>query len=143
MMEYRKAILAIVFFKDKILLVEKEGSGWQFPQGGIEAEEDEKTALLRELYEELGIEQSNIKKIKKSSHSRKYEWPEKIQINTGMKGQMQSAFFVFLNSSDIILKDPQLKKYNWIDSGSAVELFTFDDLKAFAKLVFQEIKELM
>src|SRR3989344_2333280 len=143
MREYRKAVISIFYFRCKILLVEKYGVGWQFPQGGIEEGEDEETALRRELHEELGIDQSKIKAVKKSGQMRKYEWPKKMQLETGMKGQMQTAFFVFLSNSEISLNDAQLKSYSWISQDSAIKMLGFSDLKSFAKRMFQELNELI
>ena len=74
---------------------------------------------------------------------RKYEWPKKMQLETGMKGQMQTAFFVFLSNSEISLNDAQLKSYSWISQDSAIKMLGFSDLKSFAKRMFQELNELI
>jgi len=39
----------------------KDSANWQFPQGGIDKNEDIFDAALRELYEEVGIEENKIK----------------------------------------------------------------------------------
>lgn len=56
-----RAVVGIIIRKNKILVAErpqdKPYSGyWEFPGGKIEENETGKTALTRELHEELGIE---------------------------------------------------------------------------------------
>merc|ERR1712227_596713 len=56
--KYRKAAIVIVFNNDGNVLIGKRlGSvnQWQFPQGGIEIDEEVHQAGSRELYEETGI----------------------------------------------------------------------------------------
>lgn len=54
---------------------EPEGPGtwWQMPQGGIDPNEDPRSAALRELFEETGIRSAEI--IAESTHWRVYELP--------------------------------------------------------------------
>jgi len=55
---YRPNVGIIVFNrKGEVLVGERVGvpDSWQFPQGGIDEGEDPQAAALRELYEEVGI----------------------------------------------------------------------------------------
>ena len=66
---YRPNVGAALFNKDGLVFVARradlpnaEGApgGWQLPQGGIDADEDPATAVLRELEEEIGTAKAEI-----------------------------------------------------------------------------------
>ncbi len=71
-MPYRLNAGAVLFNHDGLILVARravpagsailEGSpgGWQLPQGGIDADEDPRRAVLRELAEEIGTAKAEI-----------------------------------------------------------------------------------
>ena len=63
---YRPNAGIIIFNKKGKLLwcKRKTGDGWQFPQGGIDDGETPEEAVLRETYEEVGLDMSKIKIIK-------------------------------------------------------------------------------
>ena len=49
------AVLAIVYYGDKVVLADIEGRGWCIPSGKIEAGETLDAAVEREVYEETGV----------------------------------------------------------------------------------------
>ncbi len=66
---YRPNVGAVLFDRRGLIFVARradlpnaEGApgGWQLPQGGIDAEEDPATAVLRELEEEIGTAKAEI-----------------------------------------------------------------------------------
>ncbi len=66
---YRPNVGAVLFNRDGKVFVARranlpnaEGSagGWQLPQGGIDADEDPRAAVLRELEEEIGTSRASI-----------------------------------------------------------------------------------
>jgi putative (di)nucleoside polyphosphate hydrolase len=66
---YRLCVGALLFNKDGLVLVARradlpnaEGAagGWQLPQGGIDAGEDPRIAIFRELEEEIGTARAEI-----------------------------------------------------------------------------------
>ncbi len=66
---YRPNVGAVLFNRDGLVLVARraglpnaEGApgGWQLPQGGIDAGEDPRSAVLRELQEEIGTDAAEI-----------------------------------------------------------------------------------
>jgi putative (di)nucleoside polyphosphate hydrolase len=78
---YRLNVGIIVANSDGKLLYckRKNSTNWQFPQGGIDKNEDIFDAALRELYEEVGIEENKIKLIKESDNWYKYDLPKNIK----------------------------------------------------------------
>ncbi|MDZ4662851.1 MAG: NUDIX domain-containing protein [Pseudomonadota bacterium] len=79
----RKCCRAILLTpNDEVLLIQIENpngywKGWITPGGGIDAGENEATALRRELYEELGLEIDSLgAKVWTRFHS--FQWKEKI-----------------------------------------------------------------
>lgn len=59
---YRVSVKSLIIHKSKILLVKEwDDEWWSFPGGGIEHGESIQDALYREIHEELGISQADIK----------------------------------------------------------------------------------
>ena len=62
-MKLRQAISAVVFKKNKFLMISGKGwpkNSWAFPQGGINEDEKPIQAVIRELLEEFGTDQFRI-----------------------------------------------------------------------------------
>lgn len=70
---------------------------WQFPQGGVDQEdEDCSAAVIRELYEETGIEDGQI--VHKHDEWIYYDFPDEVRASKrfkNFKGQMQKWFLIF------------------------------------------------
>ena len=68
---YRKGVGIMLVNEQKKIFVGKRidnhSNAWQMPQGGIDEGEKEDLAVFRELQEETGIVEQNIKIISKSS----------------------------------------------------------------------------
>jgi len=85
-LKYRKAIGAIIKYKNKHVMIKK----WKIPfydilHGGIEKGETTKEALFREVNEELNITPKDIEKVKFIGHF-KYFKPIGMQIKNRSKG---------------------------------------------------------
>ena len=76
---------------------------WQFPQGGIQDNEDAETALYRELYEEVGLEPQDVKILARTRGWLRYRLPTRL-IRKGSKplcvGQKQKWFLLQLVSDE-------------------------------------------
>lgn len=90
---YRLNVGAVLFnFLGKVLVARRanfsnaEGApgGWQLPQGGIDADEDPRTAILRELEEEIGTAHAEI--IDEHPDWLNYDLPEEL-IGKAFKGR--------------------------------------------------------
>ena len=98
--KYRKAVGAVIFKRDKFLLVQKIRAGkysirprWDFSKGGVDKKDkDLKKALFRELYEET--HSRNYKIIKKFKDKTKIEWTKLFKKRFGWFGQETTMFLV-------------------------------------------------
>jgi putative (di)nucleoside polyphosphate hydrolase len=106
----------------KLLLCKrKDSENWQFPQGGIDLGEKPEAAALRELYEEVGIDRSDVREIASSEGWYKYDLPEasiqKYFFKNKFKGQKQKWFmFKLLNDVSIDFTNdanPEFDDYKW------------------------------
>ena len=83
----------------KLLLCKRRGiNSWQFPQGGIDKNEDPLNAAKRELFEEVGISSKYVKLIKSSDDWYKYDVPKKAEerylLIRNLKGKNRSGFYL-------------------------------------------------
>jgi len=95
------------------------GINWQMPQGGVDLNEDLKSAMRRELLEETSI--SNIQIIKELNYWMEYELPENligIIWKGKFRGQKQKWFIVKFLGKDseinIKTKSPEFIEWKWI-----------------------------
>ena len=98
-------------FRSNIAIVISDGRGrvmfakrlgqqaWQFPQGGVDKGESVEQALYRELYEEVGLEPSDVRIIQRSKKWLRYRIPVSMQRKNSIPlciGQKQKWFFLEL-----------------------------------------------
>ena len=119
------------------------------PQGGIDAGEDEDLAMFRELREETGICDSNIKILKKSDGYFYYNLPYRLQKKfwggkyLGQKQRWYLARFISDDSAiNVATADPEFSDWKWMEKdkitnvivGFKRELY-FDIIKEFSKFL--------
>lgn len=71
-------------------------NSWQFPQGGIDESEKPEEAAIRELYEEVGIENGKI--IFEYPDWISYDFPKELTLHASLKkysGQIQKWYLIF------------------------------------------------
>ena len=128
---YRNSIGIMVINKDKNIFVGKRidnnSNAWQMPQGGLDAGEDEDTAMFRELKEETGI--SDIEIISKSKKYLYYNLPYRLQKKFwGGKylGQKQKWYLVRYLGDDsainINTESAEFSEWKWIPKEELVKV---------------------
>ena len=120
---------------------------WQMPQGGIELNENLKSAALRELKEETNI--SSVKFIKEIEDTVTYILPDHligIIWKGKFKGQKQK-WFIFKFTGDeaeinINTKNPEFLDWKWIDLDKLTNIAVPFKLDVYKKIQL-EIKKII
>ena len=94
---------------------------WQFPQGGINDGETPEAAVMRELHEEIGVEESAVKILGQTNGWLKYDLPLHMRRNNstpGFVGQKQKWFLMRFLGEDadinINTEEPEFSAWKWI-----------------------------
>lgn len=97
---FRPGIHAIVYRKGKsgieYLTLHRilNWTGWEFPKGGLKQGEDAKEVVVRELWEECGIDKNNILKINPLGQHLVINYPEAMWQKAGYRGARYETFAV-------------------------------------------------
>jgi NTP pyrophosphohydrolases including oxidative damage repair enzymes len=93
---------------------------WQFPQGGINESESPEEALYRELYEEVGLVESDVDILAVTQGWLRYRLPHRLvrQKQPLCVGQKQKWFLLKLNGEDDRVKlnaggPPEFDDWRW------------------------------
>ncbi len=122
---YRKNVGVVVFNSNKKVLlcsrIDKKDGAWQFPQGGIDDNEDIEIAAKRELFEETSI--TSVKTVFITKEGYCYDFPKDIQGKYNYKGQCQYWVLLYFNGQNkeinLNTKEPEFKDYKWDDIKTA------------------------
>ena len=121
---YRLGVGMMVFNREGRVFVAKRldmvSEAWQMPQGGIDAGEDERTAAVRELEEEIGTSDATL--LAMSADYYYYDLPHDLipKVWGGKyRGQKQRWFAFRLNTDDTAINidtaHPEFSEWKWID----------------------------
>ena len=98
---------------------------WQFPQGGLDAGEEESTAAWREMYEETGVQKARLLGQTRGVYRYLVPWYSFWRLR--FKGQSQ-RWFLFLCKEcdeDIHLNGeavPEFSSWRWVDPENILEV---------------------
>jgi len=155
-MNYRQGTSAFIINDKKeflmVLGVKKdplEPDYWKIPAGGIEKDEDQLTALKREMLEEIGITQNNYEIIGKSKYTDKFNWPKEVserkEKETGVwyDGQERAIFILKLKNpnQEFKLQEEEVAGIKWFDKDNFEKELLFPIQVEFMKNVIEEFKE--
>jgi putative (di)nucleoside polyphosphate hydrolase len=88
---FRAAAGAMIVNRDgHVLAIERAdiAGAWQLPQGGLDAAEDPLAAVYREIAEETGIHEDDLKFLKACSELLVYELPPEARTKKTGRGQV-------------------------------------------------------
>lgn len=109
--------------KGRVLWARRIGQdAWQFPQGGIRAQETPLDALYRELREEVGLCPGDVEILACTRGWLKYRLPKRMIRYNAMPicvGQKQKWFLlrILCNDTDVTLNesdDPEFDGWEWV-----------------------------
>ena len=97
--------------------------GWQFPQGGIKADESAEVAMYRELREEIGLLPEHVEIIGCTNDWLKYWLPQKFIRHNSLPlciGQKQIWYLLKLVADETNVnlshsENPEFDHWEWID----------------------------
>jgi len=101
----------------------KGANSWQFPQGGIDCDEDPETAMYRELWEETGLQAEHVEVLGRTRYWLRYKLPERFVRKNSMPlciGQKQIWFMLRLLSDESMVRfdcgqKQEFDNYKWVD----------------------------
>lgn len=101
-------------------------NSWQFPQGGINEDENVEQAMYRELFEEVGLQRNDVRLLWTSKYWLKYKLPRRMIRTEGYEtnqpiciGQKQRWFLLQLVSDENKInlnasKVPEFDHWRWV-----------------------------
>jgi len=145
---YRPCVGCMVFNREGRVFVgrrvmQEAGEAWQMPQGGIDAGENPRDAVLRELEEETGITTAKI--IAEAPDWLTYDLPRDLigkALKGKYRGQRQKWFALRFTggAKDIDLnahKHVEFDEYRWVEIGEVVSLIV-----PFKRQVYQSVVDI-
>lgn len=144
----RKGVYLYLFNpKGELLIFQSphyEENEWSLPGGGVEANETNKQAVLREFKEEFGTDKIEI--LYECSFTYDYLWDEEVCIrrfhetDEPYKGQSKKPFVAkFLSTDEDIHLDPnEVRAYKWIPFSKLGENLRYEYAVEISKRVIDE-----
>ncbi|MEY4717793.1 MAG: hypothetical protein RL563_411 [Pseudomonadota bacterium] len=101
----------------------KGANSWQFPQGGIDCDEDPETAMYRELWEETGLLAEHVQLLGRTRYWLRYKLPERYIRKNSMPlciGQKQIWFILRLLTDESVVRfdcgqKQEFDNFRWVD----------------------------
>jgi putative (di)nucleoside polyphosphate hydrolase len=113
------------------------GRGWQFPQGGVNRGERVEEALFRELMEEIGLEQSDVRVLGSTRGWLRYRLPRQY-VRDRCIGQKQRWYLLELLSGEDKFRfdstdQPEFDRWRWVDFWTPVKEVVYFKRRVYAR----------
>ncbi|MCY3627748.1 MAG: RNA pyrophosphohydrolase [Gammaproteobacteria bacterium] len=133
--KYRNGVAIVLLNESCQILVARRPEfeqQWQFPQGGIDGDEDAETAAFREMEEEIGVVPQLVNLVTATSQYYSYQYPKHVQQDIFFNRQQYEGqrlkFFLFQflgKDTDIdVMKVPypEFDRWRWVDFWEPITL---------------------
>ncbi|MFA5878512.1 MAG: NUDIX domain-containing protein [Candidatus Staskawiczbacteria bacterium] len=125
---------------NEVLVVSQWGTSWSLPKGHIEKEEDDKTAALREIYEESGITEKDLQLVMDLGSYQRFKINEKGEEDKSERKTI--AMFLFKSATAELAKvDPENPEAKWLNQEQVADLLTCKEDKEFYLVALEKIRE--
>ena len=140
---YRRGVGIVVSDgRGRVLLARRrDHRGWQFPQGGVRPGEAPRTAMYRELKEELGLKPTQVREVARMGSWVSYRLPARYRRSEGPPciGQKQLWWLLRLESGDEEVRpeladEPEFDDWKWVDYWLPIREVVF-----FKRAVYREV----
>jgi len=129
-MNYEKSCGAIVFHKNKVLVVKHNAGHISFPKGHVEKNESEIETAIREVKEETNIDIEIISDLRFPT----FYQPKENTIK-------EVIFFVAKAINiDTIAQETEIESIEWLDINKVGQMLTHEDTKQLWKEVLIAVK---
>ena len=107
----------------QVLWARRRGhDAWQFPQGGIAGGESPQEAMFRELHEEVGLRETDVRILSCTQGWLRYHLPERFirqRENPRCIGQKQKWFLLELTGREdaidlAVMRKPEFEDWTWV-----------------------------
>jgi len=122
---YRSNVGIILCNDDgRVFWAKRKGvNSWQFPQGGIDCNEEPEEAMFRELWEETGLLEHHVQILGRTRYWLRYKLPEKYIRKKSLPlcvGQKQIWFILRLVAQEDVVRfdcgeKPEFDGWKWVD----------------------------
>ncbi len=114
---------------------------WQFPQGGINQDEDPEAAMFRELWEETGLLQQHVEVLGRTRYWLRYRLPERYIRKNSLPlciGQKQIWYILRLLTKDANVRfdhcpKPEFDSWRWVDYWEPLDNVVYFKRKVYLK----------
>lgn len=114
---FRAGVGAVILNnEDHVLIFKRQGTvdSWQVPQGGLDIGEDPLAGVIREVWEETGLEAHEIELLPIDPKLTAYIFPPEARRNATVRGQVHSwYFFKFVGDEESITLGDGLEFSDW------------------------------
>jgi len=144
---YRSNVGIILCNDDgRVFWAKRKGvNSWQFPQGGIDCNEDPECAMFRELWEETGLLERHVQVLGRTRYWLRYKLPEKYIRKKSLPlcvGQKQIWFILRLIANEYEVRfdcgdKPEFDGWKWVDFWEPLNDVIYFKRKVYKKAMFE------
>jgi len=101
---------------------------WEFPRGGMEKDENETQTALREIREETGLKETDLKFVGGFRAAMHY-----FYTLEGTRRSKDAVYFLAESKTDVIKLSAEHIEFKWLDYDEALKMFKFENARDMLK----------